>query len=186
MDKSLVDEPKRNFIFIATGAVAAFGAAAAARPFFRQMSPAADSPLFQDVSVDISELEEGKSIRFAYDRHTLEIRHRTPAEIKAAQADDRAELIDPQTDQERLRPKPDGTYDSRFLVLFLACSYGFCAVVGEAGRFQGWYCPCCGTNYDTSGRARSFPAPANLGIPDYSWATESSITLPSRPGFKRL
>jgi len=186
MDDPKEDKPRRDFLFLATGAVAALGAVAISRPLLGNMSPAADSPKILGIDVDISKLKEGTSMRLTYRRRPLEIRHRTLAEITAAQADDQADMIDPQTDRERLRPKPDGTYDSRFLVLYPICTHFGCIVIGEAGRYTGWYCPCHGAHYDTSGRVRSYPAPRNLDIPDYFWATDSTITLRAMTGFKTM
>lgn len=171
------DTRRRDFLFLATGAVAAFGVAAVARPFLGHFAPAADSLVVNGFDVDLSKLEEGMEMRVLYLGRPVAIRHRTPAEISAAQADDGAQMVDPQTDKERLRPKPNGEYDPRFLVVYAVCTHFGCVVVGESGRFDGWFCPCHSAHFDTSGRVRSAPAPRNLGIPDYFWATDNSITL---------
>ena len=116
-------------------------------------------------------------MRVIYLGRPVAIRHRTPAEIKAAQADDTANLPHRETDRSRLRPKPDGTVDPRFLVFHPICTHFGCIVVGEAGDFDGWYCPCHGAHFDTSGRVRKGPAPINMTIPDYFWISDSTITL---------
>lgn len=186
MDDPKLDKPRRDFIFVATGAVAAIGGLALTWPITGHMAPAADSPVVTGLNIDLSKLEEGVEMRVNYRGRPVAIRHRTSAEIEAAQADDEANMWDPQTDQERLRPKPDGTYDPRFIVLYPICTHFGCTVVGEAGRFDGWYCPCHGAHFDTSGRVRSAPAPTNLEIPDYFWATASSITLREMTAFEKL
>jgi ubiquinol-cytochrome c reductase iron-sulfur subunit len=169
---------------VTTGAVAAIGVAAVSRPFLGHMAPAADSDLVAGLEIDLSLLKEGEQMTVSYLGRPVAIRHRTPAEIEAAQADDRAEMIDPQTDRQRLRPKPDGNFDPRFLVVRPICTHFGCVVVGEAGRHDGWYCPCHGANFDTSGRVRSAPAPLNLEVPDYFWQTDTSITLRRRTVFE--
>ena len=105
------------------------------------------------------------------------IRHRTDEEIKAAQNTDLEDLIHPETDQERLRPLPDGRYNPKFLVIVGRCTHFGCITVGESGRFGGWYCPCHGAHFDTSGRTGSYPAPTNMEIPPYHYASETVITL---------
>lgn len=174
---SETQKPRRDFLFIATGAVAAIGVAAVSRPLIGHMAPAADSGLLAGLDIDLSLLREGEQMTVTYLGRPVAIRHRTPAEIAAAVADDQADMIDSQTDQERLRPKPDGSYDPRFLVIHPICTHFGCIVVGEAGRYDGWYCPCHSAHFDTSGRVRSAPAPLNLEIPNYFWRTQTSITL---------
>lgn len=180
------DKPRRDFLFLATGGVTAFGVAAVTRPLLGHMSPAADADLIHGLDVDLSKLEEGMQMKVLYLGKPVAIRHRTPAEIKAAQAIDEEYLPDKETDFSRLRPKPDGTLDSRFLVFHPICSHFGCVVVGEAGDFDGWYCPCHGAHFDTSGRVRKGPAPTNMEIPDYFWTSDSSITLRRLTPFEEL
>jgi len=179
------DKSRRDFLYLTTGAVAAFGVAAVAKPMLGHMAPAPDSPVLLGMDVDVSKLEEGMQMTVTYLGRPVAIRHRTPAEILAAQADDGADMIDPQTDRQRLRPKPDGTYDPRFLVIYPICTHFGCVVDGESGRFDGWYCPYHGAHFDTSGRVRSYPAPLNLEVPDYIWQTDTSITLRKRRVFEK-
>lgn len=178
------DKPRRDFLFLTTGAVAAIGVAAISRPLLGHLAPAADSDLIKGLEVDVSLLREGEQMTINYLGRPVAIRHRTPAEIQAAQADDEADMIDPQTDRERLRPKPDGTFDPRFLVVHPICTHHGCVTVGESGRYDGWYCPCHGAHFDTSGRVRTWPAPLNLEVPDYFWQTDKSITLRKASNFE--
>ena len=177
------DKARRDFLFLGTGAVAVGGLAMFTRPLFAHMAPAADSKLVAGLDVDLSKLREGEQMTLNFLGRPVAIRYRTADEIAAAQADDSADLIDPQTDQERLRPKPDGTHDPRFLVFHPICTHFGCIVVGEAGNYDGWYCPCHGAHFDASGRVRNGPAPLNLEIPDYVWRTDTSITLRKRSVF---
>jgi len=174
------DKPRRDFLYLTTGAVAAFGIAAVAKPMLGHMAPAPDTLSKLGIDVDLSLLKEGEQMRVTYMGKPVAIRHRTPAEIATAIADDDVDLYHYETDRSRLKPKPDGTIDQRFLVFYPICTHFGCIVVGEAGDFGGWYCPCHGAHFDTSGRTRKGPAPVNMEIPDYKWVSESVINLRPR------
>jgi len=171
------EKSRRDFIFVATGAVIAGGAAVAARPLIHQMSPAADNLGVIGLDVDLSKLEEGQQLTVTFLGRPVAIRYRTALEIATALSDDQAALRHKETDLSRLRPKPDGTIDPRFLVFTPICTHFGCVVVGEAGDFDGWYCPCHGAHFDTSGRVRKGPAPVNMEIPNYRWISETAINL---------
>lgn len=177
MDEQKPLKPRRDFLFVATGAVAAFGVVAAARPVLGHMSAAGDTVANEGIEIDLSKLREGEQLSTLFRGRPIAIRHRTPAEIVAARADDNAGMIDPETDISRLRPKPNGVIDARFLVFVPICTHFGCIVVGEQGRFDAWYCPCHGAHFDTSGRTRSYPAPKNMAIPPYEWVSDSVIKL---------
>ncbi|MEM6535514.1 MAG: ubiquinol-cytochrome c reductase iron-sulfur subunit, partial [Pseudomonadota bacterium] len=102
-------------------------------------------------------------------------------EIAAAENVDIDVLPDPQTDDERLSPMPDGAYNPAILVTSGSCTHLGCVPVGPAqgsvGDYGGWYCPCHGSHYDTSGRIRKGPAPTNLAIPDYEYVTASVVKI---------
>lgn len=182
MDKP--DGKRRDFIFIATGAVAAFGVAMVARPLVGHMSPAADHPTQHGLDVDISRIEEGQQLKVLFMNKPVVIRHRTPAEIEKARIENTAKMIDPASDRSRLYPRPDGTYDPRFLVVYPICTHFGCIVASEAGDFDGFYCPCHGAHFDTSGRVRKGPAPTNLAVPPYVWTSETSIKLENPVTFR--
>lgn len=179
MDKP--DKPRRDILYLATGAFAAIGAVALARPLLGHMAPAADADLRMGLEVDLSLLQEGEQMTVTYLGKPVAIRHRTRKEIKSAKADDKADLIHVETDRARLKPKMNGAYDSRFLVFYPICTHFGCIVVGEAGDFDGWYCPCHGAHFDTSGRVRKGPAPINMKIPNYEWVSDTAIMLRRLP-----
>lgn len=178
MDKP--GKPRRDFLYVATGAFAAIGVVALAKPLLGHMAPAGDSPLVYGLEVDLSLLKEGEQMTVTYLGKPVAIRHRTRAEISAAQADDKADLIHIETDRARLRPKPNGVFDPRFLVFYPICTHFGCVVVGDAGDFDGWYCPCHGAHFDTSGRVRKGPAPTNMDVPNYKWVSDTAIKLHRR------
>jgi len=176
-DHEGVDDEKRDFILIATGAVAAAGAASVAFPLVTQMGKAADTLAAGSIEIDLSAVVEGQQLKTLWRGKPVFVRHRTPEEIKIAEETDIANCPDPQTDNERLVPKPDGKVDPRFLVMVGVCTHFGCVPVGEAGEFDGWYCPCHGSHYDTSGRIRKGPAPKNMEIPPYEYISDTVIKV---------
>ena len=172
------DETKRDFIYIATGAAAAVGAGALVWPFVNQMGPAADTLAAGSIEIDLSKLEEGQQLKMLWRGKPVFVRYRTPAEIAQAEADNTAsDLKDPATDDSRLIPTPEGKLNPKFLVMVGVCTHFGCVPVGEAGEFDGWYCPCHGSHYDTSGRIRKGPAPTNLEVPPYVYLTDTTIKV---------
>lgn len=172
-----VDKQKRDFIFLATGAVAAVGAGSVAWPFVAQMGKAADTLAAGSIEINLSGLEEGAQLKTLWRGKPIFVRHRTAKEIAEAESVDVASLPDPQTDNERLLAKPDGQLDPKFLVMVGVCTHFGCVPVAEAGDYDGWYCPCHGSHYDTSGRIRKGPAPKNMEIPPYSYISDTVIKV---------
>jgi len=175
------DGDRRNFILIATGMTAVGGAGALAWPLINQMSPAADTRAASSLDVDVSKVPEGGEIRVLIAGKPFFIRHRTKAEIASARGAAIETLPDPQPDESRLVAKPDGTIDPAILVTSGVCTHLGCVPVGpnqgNTGDYGGWYCPCHGSHYDTSGRIRKGPAPSNLPIPSYQWLSDSLINI---------
>jgi len=193
-----LDANKRNFLYIATGAVAAIGVSAAAWPFVTSMNPGADDRAMPRINIDLRKIPEGSEIkvhgRARGSSVPIFIRHRTPEEIIAARDVDLDDLRHTQTDEDRLRPRPDGTIDPRFLVVTGICSHFGGVLAGKhsektsQGRFGGWYCPNHGADFDTSGRVRRGPARKNMDIPPYRYLTNNIIEIFSYgdPAFKTL
>ncbi len=176
-----IDDDRRNFIHIATAMTVVGGAAALAWPLIDQMNPAADTKAASSLDVDISKLPVGGEIRVLIGGRPFFIRHRTAAEIATARSVNIANLPDPQSDEERLMPKPDGSLNPAILVTSGACTHLGCVPVGPSqgnvGDYGGWYCPCHGSHYDTSGRIRKGPAPANLPVPNYAYLSDTVINI---------
>tara|TARA_R110000787_G_scaffold1326_10_gene4768 strand:- start:3973 stop:4563 length:591 start_codon:yes stop_codon:yes gene_type:complete len=176
-----VDEDRRNFIHIATGAVAFGGVACFAIAAVDQWNPAADTRAASALDVDISKVPLGSEIRVLIGGKPFFIRHRTPAEITAAENVNIATLRDPETDDERLRPMQDGKLNRAILITSGACTHLGCVPVGPAqgntGEYGGWYCPCHGSQYDTSGRIRKGPAPSNLPVPNYTYVSATVVNI---------
>ena len=173
-------ETRRDFIHIAAGAAFAGGAAAVAWPFIKQLGPAADTRAASSAEVDVSKIPEGGEVRVLIGGLPFFVRHRTAKEIAEAEAVDVAKLTDPETDADRLVPKPNGELNPTILVTSGACTHLGCVPVGpgvNTGEYGGWYCPCHGSHYDTSGRIRKGPAPLNLPVPKYEYVSDTLIKI---------
>ena len=169
------EQTRRDFLIWSTVAVGAVGTALAVWPFIDQMNPAADTLALASTEVDISQIEVGQSITVIWRGKPVFIRHRTPEEIKEAEAVDLADLPDPQTDDARVQ-KPE------WLIMVGVCTHLGCIPLGQKpgdpkGDFGGWFCPCHGSHYDTSGRIRKGPAPNNLPVPGYEFTSDSTVLI---------
>ncbi|HJP22004.1 MAG TPA: ubiquinol-cytochrome c reductase iron-sulfur subunit [Alphaproteobacteria bacterium] len=166
---------RRDFLYIATGAFTAVGAALATWPFIDQMNPTADVLALASIEVDIAPIEPGQAITVKWRGKPAFLRYRTQKEIDQARADDGAELPDPQNDADRVQ-KPE------WLIMVGVCTHLGCVPLGQKetepkGKFGGWFCPCHGSHYDTSGRIRLGPAPTNLEVPQYAFLDDTTVKL---------
>jgi ubiquinol-cytochrome c reductase iron-sulfur subunit len=178
------DEGRRDFLYIATGAVGAIGVAAVAIPLIDQMNPTADVLALSSTEVDLAPLEVGQSITITWRGSPVIIRHRTEKEIEEAKAVNIADLPDqlarnanlpdgtPATDENRI---VDGK--EQYLVQMGVCTHLGCVPIGNEGEYDGWFCPCHGSHYDTSGRIRKGPAPENLHVPPFAYTSDTKILI---------
>lgn len=163
---------RRDFILFTTGAVAGVGILGAVWPFIDSMNPAADVLANASIEVDLSAVKEGQSITVKWRGKPVFIRNRTADEVQKARVVDLKELRDPQTDDQRVKLG----YEN-WLVMIGVCTHLGCIPIGESGDYGGWFCPCHGSQYDTSGRIRKGPAPLNLAIPDYNFINNTQIKI---------
>ncbi|KAI4138579.1 MAG: hypothetical protein L6R39_006717 [Caloplaca ligustica] len=134
------------------------------------MSASADVLAQAKVEIDLKAIPEGKNVIIKWRGKPVFIRHRTEDEIKEAQDTKWETLRDPQPDSDRVK-KPE------WLIMLGVCTHLGCVPIGEAGDYGGWFCPCHGSHYDISGRARKGPAPLNLEVPQYSFPQEDSVVI---------
>ena len=66
---------------------------------------------------------------------------------------------------------------SQWLVVVGVCTHLGCVPLPNAGDYHGWFCPCHGSHYDTSGRVRKGPAPYNLEVPEYKFLDDSTLQV---------
>jgi ubiquinol-cytochrome c reductase iron-sulfur subunit len=171
------DGSRRDFLYIATGAVGAVGVASAIWPFVSQLGPdattrAAGAP----IEVDLSQIPEGQSITLKWRGLPIFVRHRTAKEIQEAKADDAKGLPDPEKDADRVG-KLNNVPQDKWIIVQGSCTHLGCVPVKNAGDYEGWYCPCHGSHYDTAGRIRKGPAPKNLVVPEYAFLNEGAVRI---------
>jgi len=170
---SSAEPTRRDFLYISTAALAAVATVAAVIPLIDQMNPdastiAAGAP----IEVDLTPIAEGQVIKVFWRGKPIFISHRTKKEIEEARDVNVASLPDPQADQARVKPGHD-----QWLVLIGICTHLGCIPLAHQGDFDGWFCPCHGSQYDSSGRVRRGPAPANLALPPYTFLSDSKIQI---------
>ena len=174
-DHSGDGETRRDFLYLLSGALTVVGGAFAVWPLIDSMNPSAEVLALSTTEVDLSPIEEGMSITVIWRGEPVFIRRRTADEIKVARAVALDDLPDPQADKDRVK-KPE------WLVMKGVCTHLGCIPKGQKtgeskGEFNGWFCPCHGSHYDTSGRIRKGPAPRNLDIPPYEFLDDTSIRI---------
>ncbi|KAK3712812.1 Cytochrome b-c1 complex subunit Rieske, mitochondrial [Vermiconidia calcicola] len=158
------------FMVGALGGLSAIGAKNSVQDFLVSMSASADVLAQAKVEVDLASIPEGKNVIIKWRGKPVFIRHRTGDEIKEAEDIDWKSLRDPQPDSDRVK-KPE------WLIMLGVCTHLGCVPIGEAGDYGGWFCPCHGSHYDISGRARKGPAPLNLEIPEYDFPEDNALVI---------
>ena len=161
---------RRDFLYVATGTLGAVGVAAASWPFIHQMNPSAAVVALASTEVDLSAIEQGQAITVIWRGKPVFIRHRTAKEISQAQDTSLEALPDPQADSERVQK-------AEWLILVGVCTHLGCVPLSHTGAYEGWFCPCHGSHYDTSGRIRKGPAPANLAVPEYVFIDDLKVRI---------
>ena len=172
-DQNSKNKPtRREFIHIATTTVGAVGAGCVALPLITQMNPDASVKALAKVEVDISKIEKGNEVTVMWRGKPIFIRRRTDDEVSKARQVNLKDLKDPQKDEERVKKGKD-----EWLVMVGVCTHLGCVPLKQQGEFGGWFCPCHGSHYDSSGRIRKGPAPENLPVPVASFVDETTIKL---------
>ena len=161
---------RREFIFTATYAVGAVGVGATIWPLIDQMNPDASVKALASTEVDISNLEKGQSITVLWRGKPVFIRRRTDEEIAKARDVNLQDLKHPEKDEDRAK-------DPEWLVMLGVCTHLGCVPLGDKGEYGGWFCPCHGSHYDTSGRIRKGPAPTNMEVPKYEFVNSNTIKI---------
>ena len=170
-------ERRRDFLYVATAAFGAVGAAAVVWPLVNQMNPSADVLAMASIDLDLAAVQPGQAIKVSWRGKPVFARHLTPTEISEANKVDVKSLRDPQTLAERTKPG-----HAEWLITLGVCTHLGCVPLGAGegevrGDFGGYFCPCHGSHYDTAARVRKGPAPKNLEVPVYAFKTPTSVTI---------
>ena len=161
---------RRDFIFTASYTLGAVGVGAAVWPLIDQMNPDASVKALSSTEVNVSEVQLGQSITVLWRGKPVFIKRRTEEEIAKARQVDLKELKDPEKDEDREK-------NPEWLVMVGICTHLGCVPLGNKGDYDGWFCPCHGSHYDTSGRIRKGPAPTNLEVPKYEFVDSNTIKI---------
>lgn len=171
------DATKRDFLKLVAGSMATVAVGAVAWPLIDSMNPAADVLALSSTEADLAPIPEGQAVTVMWRGKPVFLRHRTAAEIEEATGVPMSSLPDPQTDADRVKAGKQ-----QWLVVLGVCTHLGCVPLGNKptdvrGEFGGWFCPCHGSHYDTSGRIRKGPAPTNLEVPPYAFETDTKIRI---------
>jgi len=175
LDTSSKKENRRDFIQLSTITIGAVGTVSFIWPFIKSMNPAEDTLALGSTEVDISNIEEGQSVTVKWRGKPVFIRKRSKKEIEDARNTNVSLLPDPEKDSDRVK-KED------WLILVGVCTHLGCVPLGQKisdkkGDYNGWFCPCHGSHYDTSGRIRKGPAPDNLQVPPYKFLNDTTVLI---------
>ena len=170
MNNSGKKNNRRDFLFTATYAVGAVGLGATIWPFIDQMNPDSSVKALATTEVDISQIEPGKTVTVLWRGKPVFIKRRTQSEISEAQSVNLDELKHPEKDQDRVKK-------AEWLVMMGICTHLGCVPLSDKGEYNGWFCPCHGSHYDSSGRIRKGPAPTNMEVPKYAFIDDNTIKI---------
>ncbi len=170
-----IDENKRDFLYLAAAGMGVVGVGSAVWPLVDSMNPAADVLALASTEVDLSSVEIGQSIKVVWRGKPVFIRRRTKEEITEANSVEVETLRDKQSDTDRVQ-------NPEWLIMVGVCTHLGCIPLGNKpaevkGEYNGWFCPCHGSHYDTSGRIRKGPAPKNLEVPEYKFVTDTQVII---------
>ena len=183
------EHSRRDFLTIMAGSWALVGGAAALWPMIDQMNPDANTRALSTIEVDLAPIKPGQAVTVLWQGKAVFIRNRTEDEIKKAQATPVDQLKDTTAQNLALPDDADAKDENRvkagkanWLVLVGVCTHLGCIPKGQSpgdvrGEYGGWFCPCHGSQYDTSGRIRKGPAPLNLQVPPYAFLTDTKIKI---------
>ena len=161
---------RRDFLFTASYTVGAIGLGATVWPFIDQMNPDSSVKALASTEVDLSQIQPGKAITVLWRGKPVFIKRRTSEEIAEAKKVNLEDLKHPEKDEDRVKKE-------EWLVMLGICTHLGCVPLSDKGDYNGWFCPCHGSHYDTSGRIRKGPAPTNMEVPKYEFVDNNTIKI---------
>lgn len=175
---------RRDFLYLATGATAAWGAAFLAWPFIAQMNPDAASLALASTEIDLGQIAEGQVVTVKWRGKPVFVWNRTKAQVTEAGKVDLAQLIDRNARNANLGSDATATDANRaakdkenWLIVVGVCTHLGCVPISNSGDFGGFLCPCHGSHYDAAGRIRRGPAPENLAVPPYAFEGDAKVKI---------
>tara|TARA_B100001029_G_C14778461_1_gene295172 strand:+ start:70 stop:582 length:513 start_codon:yes stop_codon:yes gene_type:complete len=161
---------RRDFLFTASYTLGAVGLGATVWPFIDQMNPDNSVKALASTEVDISQIQPDKAITVLWRGKPVFVKRRTPEEVAEAKKVNLDELKHPEKDEDRVKKE-------EWLVMLGICTHLGCVPLSNKGEYNGWFCPCHGSHYDTSGRIRKGPAPTNMEVPKYEFVDNNTIKI---------
>ncbi|EFO18548.1 ubiquinol-cytochrome c reductase [Loa loa] len=160
----------QGLLFGVNGAVYLYMATKFVQSLVTYKSMPADQLAMANTEIDLDEIPEGQCKTYTWRGKPLFVAHRTQDDIEKAKSVNLSELRDPQTDDERVKK-------DEWLVTIGVCPHLGCVPLAGKGDFGGYYCPCHGSTFDTSGRIRLGPAPNNLEVPPYQITDNNKLIV---------
>lgn len=174
-NSSQAEPTRRDFLYLTAAAFGAVGVGSVAWPFIHSMNPAADTLALSSAEFSLDGIQQGQAVTVTWRGKPVFIRRRTPEEIQEAEDVKLDELRDPEADKDRVKK-------TEWLIVVGVCTHLGCVPLGQKssdprGDYKGWFCPCHGSQYDTSGRIRKGPAPKNLEVPPYTFLSDTKVKI---------
>lgn len=163
---------RRDFITLSATSMVAVGTMCSAWPLIDSFNPSADVLAISSIEVDLSKISPGQTLTVKWQGKPVFITNRTQNQINEARNTKLSELVDPEPDQNRVKAGHDN-----WLVTIGICTHLGCVPLANQGDYDGWFCPCHGSHYDSSGRIRKGPAPLNLAVPPYEFISNTKIKI---------
>ncbi len=186
-----VNRGRRRFLTAGTAVVGGAGVIAAAVPFIKSWQPSARArSAGAPVTADISKIEAGQMVTYAWRGLPVFVVNRTKEQL-AALSKDTDRLRDPDSSNTSQQPEyAKNEYRSikpEWLVVIGICTHLGC-VPDYFGEIKpepfdpnwvgGFYCPCHKSRYDLSARVfQGVPAPANMVVPPYHYVDDTHIQI---------
>jgi ubiquinol-cytochrome c reductase iron-sulfur subunit len=168
-------ETRRDFLYLMAGGLGLVGTGVAIWPIIDSMNPSAEVLALATTEVDLGPIQEGQRVTVTWRGNPVFIDHRTEQQIAEARDVALDDLPDPQADEDRVQ-------QPQWLVMVGVCTHLGCIPLGQKpgqnrGEYGGWFCPCHGSQFDSSGRIRKGPAPRNLEVPPYQFIEDEKIRI---------
>ena len=174
------DNTRRKVLIGLTSAVGLSGIPFAATPFIAAWNPSAKAKAAgASVKLDVSKMQYGQQIQVAWRKQPVFVVRHTKESLENIDSA-LPKLADPNSDQIEEPYKgqnPTRSKSSEYTVMVGVCTHLGCVPLNDKGDYNGWFCPCHGSHYDTSGRIRKGPAPLNMEIPKYEFVNANTIKI---------
>ena len=158
MSDSPLDTARRNFLKWATGALALLGGLIVATPLIGSFV----GPAFRTSKTHWIRIGDAEALPVGQ-----------PVLVKAADAQ-----VDAYIQESVLRHFWAVRDNSGKVTVFSPiCTHLGCIPLAHQGEYDGWFCPCHGSQYDTAARIRLGPAPKNLAVPDYKFTSPTTVVV---------